>query len=126
MYEHFVALDSPAVQESVPAHRVLVHEPEIFTAHPILKRLFILPMRQHHVRRVRPIVMTFAAIVVGLIPIMFGEGTGSEVMQRIAGPMIGGMISSLILTLLVIPAIYFLWKSNAGFKPLLQLSRQEA
>ena len=77
-------------------------------------------------RRVRPIVMTFAAIVVGLIPIMFGEGTGSEVMQRIAGPMIGGMISSLILTLLVIPAIYFLWKSNAGFKPLLQLSRQEA
>ena len=77
-------------------------------------------------RRVRPIMMTFAAIVVGLIPIMFGEGTGSEVMQRIAGPMIGGMISSLILTLLVIPAIYFLWKSNAGFKPLLQLSRQEA
>ena len=77
-------------------------------------------------RRVRPIMMTFAAIVVGLIPIMFGEGTGSEVMQRIAGPMIGGMISSLILTLLVIPAIYFLWKSNAGFKPLLQLSQQEA
>jgi Cu(I)/Ag(I) efflux system membrane protein CusA/SilA len=77
-------------------------------------------------RRVRPIVMTFAAIVVGLIPIMFGEGTGSEVMQRIAGPMIGGMISSLILTLLVIPAIYFLWKSNPGFKSLLQLSRQEA
>ena len=77
-------------------------------------------------RRVRPIVMTFAAIVVGLIPIMFGEGTGSEVMQRIAGPMIGGMISSLVLTLLVIPAIYFLWKSNARREPHLQLSQQEA
>ena len=67
-------------------------------------------------KRVRPIMMTVAAIVVGLIPIMFGEGTGSEVMQRIAGPMIGGMISSLILTLLVIPAIYFLWKTNAAKK----------
>lgn len=62
-------------------------------------------------QRVRPIMMTVAAIVVGLIPIMFGDGTGSEVMQRIAGPMIGGMLSSVILTLLVIPAIYFLWKS---------------
>lgn len=62
-------------------------------------------------KRVRPIMMTVAAIVVGLVPIMYGDGTGSEVMQRIAGPMIGGMISSLILTLLVIPAIYFLWKS---------------
>ena len=68
-------------------------------------------------KRVRPIMMTVAAIVVGLIPIMFGEGTGSEVMQRIAGPMIGGMISSLILTLLVIPAIYYLWKSNSSMKP---------
>ena len=62
-------------------------------------------------QRVRPIVMTAAAIVVGLIPIMFGEGTGSEVMQRIAGPMIGGMLSSVVLTLLVIPAVYYLWKS---------------
>ena len=68
-------------------------------------------------KRVRPIMMTVAAIVVGLIPIMLGEGTGSEVMQRIAGPMIGGMMSSLVLTLLVIPAIYFLWKSNASMKP---------
>ncbi len=62
-------------------------------------------------KRVRPIMMTVAAIVVGLVPIMYGEGTGSEVMQRIAGPMIGGMLSSLVLTLLVIPAVYYLWKS---------------
>ncbi len=67
-------------------------------------------------RRVRPILMTVATIVIGLVPIMFSKGTGAEVMQRIAGPMIGGMISSLILTLLVIPAIYFLWKS-IGLKP---------
>ena len=66
-------------------------------------------------QRVRPIMMTVAAIIVGLVPIMLGGGTGSEVMQRIAGPMIGGMLSSVVLTLLVIPVIYFLWKS-AGVK----------
>jgi Cu(I)/Ag(I) efflux system membrane protein CusA/SilA len=70
--------------------------------------------------------MTVAAIVVGLIPIMYGEGTGSEVMQRIAGPMIGGMISSLVLTLLVIPAIYYLWKSAGGARSRAQASQQEA
>jgi len=60
--------------------------------------------------RVRPIMMTVMAIIVGLVPIMMGDGTGSEVMQRIAGPMIGGMISTVVLTLLVIPAIFFVWK----------------
>ncbi|MDE1460878.1 efflux RND transporter permease subunit [Spartinivicinus poritis] len=63
-------------------------------------------------QRVRPITMTVAAIIAGLVPIMVGSGTGSEVMQRIAGPMIGGMVSSVILTLLVIPVIYFIWKSR--------------
>ena len=62
-------------------------------------------------RRVRPIIMTFASIFAGLIPIMITSGTGSEVMQRIAGPMIGGMLSTLLLVLLVIPAVYFVWKS---------------
>lgn len=62
--------------------------------------------------RVRPIMMTVFAIVIGLVPIMIGGGTGSEVMQRIAGPMIGGMISTVLLTLLVIPAIYFVWKQS--------------
>lgn len=61
--------------------------------------------------RVRPIMMTVMAIVIGLVPIMIGSGTGSEVMQRIAGPMIGGMISTLVLALMVIPVIYYLWKS---------------
>jgi len=60
--------------------------------------------------RVRPIMMTVGATIAGLLPIMFGSGTGSEVMQRIAAPMVGGMISAAALALLVIPAAYFLWK----------------
>jgi Cu(I)/Ag(I) efflux system membrane protein CusA/SilA len=58
------------------------------------------------VERVRPKIMTVAAIMAGLLPIMWNHGTGSEVMQRIAVPMIGGMVSSTLLTLIVIPAIY--------------------
>jgi Cu(I)/Ag(I) efflux system membrane protein CusA/SilA len=56
--------------------------------------------------RVRPIMMTVAAIMAGLLPIMWSHGTGSEVMQRIAVPMIGGMVSATLLNLIVIPAIY--------------------
>ncbi len=69
-------------------------------------------VREGAEQRVRPIMMTAVAIVAGLLPIMYGDGAGSEVMQRIAGPMIGGMISSLVLTLLVIPAIYYLWQAR--------------
>jgi Cu(I)/Ag(I) efflux system membrane protein CusA/SilA len=62
------------------------------------------------VERVRPKIMTVVAIMAGLLPILWNTGTGSEVMQRIATPMIGGMVSSTVLTLLVIPAIYGLVK----------------
>lgn len=62
------------------------------------------------VERVRPKMMTVSAIMAGLIPIMWGHGTGSDVMKRIAAPMVGGMVSSTLLTLIVIPAIYFLYK----------------
>jgi Cu(I)/Ag(I) efflux system membrane protein CusA/SilA len=62
------------------------------------------------VERVRPKMMTVVAIMAGLLPILWGTGTGSEVMSRIAAPMVGGMISSTVLTLLVIPAIYALVK----------------
>ena len=62
--------------------------------------------------RVRPVMMTVLTVIIGLIPIMYGSGTGSEVMQRIAAPMIGGMSSALLLTLLVLPAIFKLWKSR--------------
>jgi len=62
--------------------------------------------------RVRPIMMTVAAIIVGLLPIMLGGGTGSEVMRRIAAPMVGGMVSATLLTLLVIPAVFLIWKQR--------------
>ena len=61
--------------------------------------------------RVRPIMMTVAVIIAGLLPIMFGTGTGSEVMRRIAAPMVGGMTSATVLTLLVIPAAFLIWQT---------------
>lgn len=63
--------------------------------------------------RVRPVMMTAAAIIIGLLPILYGTGTGSEVMSRIAAPMVGGMVSAVVLTLLVLPAIYYLWKRRS-------------
>ena len=63
--------------------------------------------------RVRPIMMTVAVVIAGLLPIMLGSGTGSEVMRRIAAPMVGGMTSATILTLLVIPAAFLIWKTIA-------------
>ena len=71
------------------------------------------------VERVRPKMMTVVAIMAGLLPIMWGTGTGSEVMSRIAAPMVGGMISSTVLTLAVIPAIYALvkqWRLSRGIE----------
>jgi len=62
------------------------------------------------VGRVRPKMMTVVAIMAGLLPIMWGAGTGSEVMKRIAAPMVGGMVTSTVLTLVVIPAIYMIWR----------------
>ena len=64
------------------------------------------------VLRVRPIMMTVSATIAGLLPIMFGSGTGSEVMRRIAAPMVGGMVSATLLTLVVIPAIFLIWQSR--------------
>lgn len=63
--------------------------------------------------RIRPIMMTVAAIIAGLLPIMLGSGTGSEVMRRIAAPMVGGMVSATLLTLVVIPAVFLLWKKSS-------------
>ncbi len=65
------------------------------------------------VLRVRPIMMTVAAIIAGLLPIMLGGGTGSEVMRRIAAPMVGGMVSATVLTLIVIPALFLFWRRRS-------------
>lgn len=65
------------------------------------------------VQRVRPKVMTVMAIMMGLLPIMWSSGTGADVMKRIAAPMIGGMVSSTVLTLILIPIIYEFWRGRA-------------
>jgi Cu(I)/Ag(I) efflux system membrane protein CusA/SilA len=65
-----------------------------------------LAVRRGAVQRVRPKAMTVAVILVGLLPIFWGEGTGSEIMSRIAAPMLGGMITAPLLSLLIIPAAY--------------------
>ena len=66
--------------------------------------------------RLRPKLMTVLTIMVGLLPIMWGSGTGSEVMRRIAAPMVGGMLSAALLTLVVIPSVFLLWKRR-GISP---------
>jgi Cu(I)/Ag(I) efflux system membrane protein CusA/SilA len=75
------------------------------------------------VMRVRPIMMTVTAIVAGLLPIMLGSGTGSEVMRRIAAPMVGGMASATILTLIVIPAVFLIWKQS-GLRQAAEITRR--
>jgi len=77
------------------------------------------------VERVRPKMMTVVAIMAGLLPILWSSGTGSEVMRRIAAPMVGGMISSAVLTLLVIPVIYALIKRNES-TPTINQPRKES
>lgn len=76
------------------------------------KLMLMRALHEGAVLRVRPKVMTVATIMAGLLPIMWGDGTGSEVMRRIAAPMIGGMITAPLLSMLVIPAMYVLLKKH--------------
>jgi Cu(I)/Ag(I) efflux system membrane protein CusA/SilA len=92
--------------KALQAHRVAEGRP--FTADDLYAAIMA-----GAVERVRPKMMTVAAIMAGLLPIMWSHGTGAEVMQRIAVPMIGGMVSSTVLTLVVIPAIYAVVKGVA-------------
>lgn len=75
------------------------------------KPLLLHSVMEGSVMRVRPVMMTATATIAGLLPILFATGTGSEVMSRIAAPMVGGMLSAVFLTLLVLPSFYFLWRS---------------
>ena len=70
---------------------------------------------QGAVQRVRPKIMTASVIIAGLLPIMWSTGTGSDVMKRIAAPMVGGVITSVIMELLAYPAIYYLWRKRTIF-----------
>ncbi|MDD5641756.1 MAG: efflux RND transporter permease subunit, partial [Syntrophales bacterium] len=69
------------------------------------------------VQRLRPKLMTVMAILVGLLPLMYGHGTGSEAMKRIAAPMVGGVVTSFLLELFIYPSIYVLWKWHFEVKP---------
>ncbi|HKL01967.1 MAG TPA: efflux RND transporter permease subunit, partial [Desulfotignum sp.] len=64
------------------------------------------------VDRVRPKIMTVATTLIGLLPVMYGSGAGSQIMKRIAAPMVGGLVSSAVMTLIIIPVIYILWKTR--------------
>ena len=109
----FIALAGVAVEIGVV---MLAYLDQAFRRHAETGRVSIETVRQAVIdgalRRLRPIVMTVTATIGGLLPIMFGGGTGSEVMRRIAAPMVGGMVSATLLTLVVIPALYLLWRGH--------------
>lgn len=110
----FIALAGVAAETGVI---MLIYLDHAWKAHrrdgrvPTLHDLYDAVM-EGAVERVRPKMMTVTAIMAGLLPILWGTGTGSSVMKRIAAPMVGGMVSSTVLTLLVIPAVYSLWKER--------------
>jgi Cu(I)/Ag(I) efflux system membrane protein CusA/SilA len=115
----FIALAGVAAETGVIMLIYLDHALEAIKARrqaagePLTVKDIYAAVMEGAVERVRPKMMTVVAIMAGLLPIMWGHGTGSEVMRRIAAPMVGGMISSTVLTLVVIPAIYALVKESA-------------
>jgi Cu(I)/Ag(I) efflux system membrane protein CusA/SilA len=64
------------------------------------------------VQRVRPKMMTVMTMILGLLPLLWSHGTGADVMKRIAAPMVGGLVTSTILTLVIIPVVYAIWKGR--------------
>ncbi|MDY6994465.1 MAG: efflux RND transporter permease subunit, partial [Pseudomonadota bacterium] len=115
----FIALAGVAAEFGVVMLVYLDHAIEERQAQGQLRQLADLKMAimEGAVLRVRPKAMTVATIIAGLIPIMMGEGSGSEVMQRIAAPMVGGMITAPLLSLFVLPAVYLLWKAHLLKQP---------
>jgi len=110
----FVALAGVAAETGVVMLIYLDHGWRARTAEgrrPTMRDLYDAVM-EGAVERVRPKLMTVTAIMAGLLPILWGGGAGASVMKRIAAPMVGGMVSSTILTLVVIPAVYSLWRER--------------
>lgn len=115
----FIALAGVAVEIGVimlvylnQSYRQMLEECERSDVAPLEENLRQAVLRGAGLR-VRPVLMTAAAIIAGLLPILLGTGTGSEVMSRIAAPMVGGMASAVVLTLLVLPVVYYLWRRLA-------------
>ncbi len=111
----FIALAGVAAETGVVMLIYLDHAHDTRHAAGALRRRGDVDAAVEHgaVERVRPKMMTVTAIMAGLVPILWSQGTGADVMKRIAAPMVGGMLSSTVLTLVVIPAVYSLWKERA-------------
>ncbi|GAB2189933.1 CusA/CzcA family heavy metal efflux RND transporter [Sessilibacter sp. MAH1] len=77
-------------------------------------------------KRVRPVIMTAGATVIGLVPILYGTGTGSEVMSRLAAPMVGGMLTTILLTLFVLPVVYLLVTKSVSATPVMSEENQSS
>jgi copper/silver efflux system protein len=108
----FIALAGVAAETGVVMLIYLDHAYRERREHGLLRDRSDVDAAVEHgaVERVRPKMMTVTAIMAGLLPILWSQGTGADVMKRIAAPMVGGMLSSTVLTLVVIPAVYSLWK----------------
>lgn len=106
----FIALAGVAAETGVIMLVYLDHAyRDLLIAHKAPTKLQLQQaLLQGAAKRVRPVVMTAGATIIGLVPIMLGDGTGSEIMSRLAAPMVGGMVSAVLLTLLVLPALYFI------------------
>jgi copper/silver efflux system protein len=111
----FIALAGLSAEFGVITLLYLKHawEGRIKNGEPETVDTLLASIREGAVQRVRPKAMTVAVILAGLLPIMLGHGTGSEIMQRIAAPMVGGMVSAPLLSMLVIPVIYRLMRGRA-------------
>ncbi len=111
----FIALAGVAAETGVIMLIYLDHEYRARSTRGELRTIADVDAAVEHgaVERVRPKIMTVTAIMSGLVPILWSQGAGADVMKRIAAPMVGGMLTSTVLTLVVIPAIYSLWKEHA-------------
>jgi len=110
----FIALAGVAAETGVVMLLYLDHAWEDLTrdGHQPTRAELVGAVERGAVNRLRPKLMTVAAIMLGLLPALWSHGTGAEVMQRIAAPMVGGMVTSTVLTLLVIPVLYFSWRGR--------------
>ena len=111
----FIALAGVSAEFGVIMLLYLKHawERRLAAGEPATAETLLAAIREGAVQRVRPKAMTVAVILAGLLPIMLGHGTGSEIMQRIAAPMVGGMVTAPLLSMLVIPVVYWLMRRRA-------------
>jgi Cu(I)/Ag(I) efflux system membrane protein CusA/SilA len=110
----FIALAGVSAEFGVIMLLYLKHawERRLAAGEPADTDTLVAAIREGAVQRVRPKAMTVAVILAGLLPIMLGHGTGSEIMQRIAAPMVGGMVTAPLLSMLVIPVVYRLLRGR--------------